>query len=112
MSKKATIGFVDGELKAVGTVGGRQDVCESLADQMTSAVGARRSVWVGIMHGGNVMDASVLLAELRRRLDVEYVYTRPLSASIYLYAGKDALGCVAMPVDELPLRLPVPPELA
>jgi fatty acid-binding protein DegV len=52
------------------------------------------------------------VAELRRRFDIAFLYTRPLSPSIYLHCGPGALGAAVVPLDALPWTPTQTPKIA
>jgi DegV family protein with EDD domain len=108
MNMSPLISFVDGELAAIGKVSRSADNAAAIADALVGRIGAGRSVWCGVAHGGVEADAGRLLALLRKRLDVVHAIERPISASIYLHAGRGCLGAWAYPVDRLPWRPPTP----
>lgn len=105
------IGFLDGELKAVGKLRTRAEAPPALADALEKDVGGGRRVWAAVFHGGVAARAQQAEAELRKRFDVVFSMVRPLSPSIYLHGGPGSLGAVVLPLDPLPWQPPVPAPL-
>lgn len=105
---KPIIGMVDGELKSVGKMRGKDDQVEAIARDLAT-IGEGRRVWIGVSHGGDPEKAKRLERRLRDTFDVAYCLVRPLSASIYLHGGRGSLFGVALPIDDLPWTPNVPP---
>lgn len=102
------IGFVDGELKSLATVGAKDDQLAALVKVAVRDNGARR-VWCAIFHSQTGFRESALAGELRRAMKVEYIYSPTLASSIYLHAGPGVLGIAVLPVDDLPWDPTLPP---
>lgn len=98
----------DGALRVCGRVKLDEDIVPALLEQTLERVPAGSRIWLGVAHSNDPA-----LAERCRRLyaetfDVAYTMIRPLSASIYLYAGPGALCVAAVPIDGLPKSPPTP----
>jgi DegV family protein with EDD domain len=107
---KPLIGIVDGELQSIGKVSGKADATQAIVDDVKTT--ARGPVWVGVSHGEAPEKAEKLIARLRNELDVAYAYVRPLSSSIYLYAGRGSIMGLVIPIDGLPWTPPTPPDFS
>lgn len=109
---KPIIAMPGGELKSVGKISQHEDPAARLAQAVLDANGATRPLWIGISHGGAVDTGQRLLAEVRKRVNVAYVYFRPLAPAIYLHTGRGAIAVTVVPVDDLPWQPPTPPTFA
>lgn len=96
------IGFVDGELKSLGTYPAKEDSADYLLKHFEKKFGMGRRLWVAISHGQQAEKAALFESRLRKSFDVKYCYRRPLSPSIYLHAGPGSLAAAAIPLDRLP----------
>lgn len=108
---KPLIAFVDGELKSVGRIPSKSDGGAAVLEDALANVGSTRKVWCAVIHGDDPERADELARAVRKRLNVEFLFVRPLSASIYLNTGRGSIGLATLPVDDLPWTLPRPPEL-
>lgn len=106
---RPVISFIDGELKSVGTVSAKGDRGAELTKLLVRDLGKRR-VWVGLGYSGTLFSEAALAGELRRTMNVEYVYSRPIASSIYVHIGAGALSCAVLPVDDLPWTPTIPPR--
>jgi DegV family protein with EDD domain len=111
LEMRPMIAFVNGELKSVGKISGKDDPAEALVNDAVAAF-AGRPLWVAVYHGGMPAKARDLASKLSRRLDVRYVYQRILSPGVYVYAGAGTLGYAAFPIDDLPWTPTTPPDLS
>lgn len=102
------IGFADGALGVVGKYQRKGDLVKSLADELIRALGGKRRVWLAVAHTSDMAKAARLEEEVRSRLDVAWVYTRPIASGVYLHAGAGALGVAVIPVDDLGWTPPAP----
>jgi DegV family protein with EDD domain len=100
------LGFVDKEVQAVGKCSTKDDYPEVLAKWFSAHIDEKR-VWVGVMHANIPADAARLLELLRERFDVAYALVQPITPSVYLHAGPEALGAVVFPADILPFAPPM-----
>ena len=106
------IAFEDGELKAAGKIPASADPTVRLAAYLAAAIGGRqRRVWAGIFHGNAPEKARRLADQLRERFDVAFLYSRPLSPSIYLHGGPGSVGATVVPLDALPWQPPGTPPV-
>jgi len=105
------VGFVDGEVKPLTKVATKIDPAISLSTYVVKELREGRPAWIAVCHGGDPALAEALELELRKRLDVRFAYSRPLSPSIYLHGGPGSLSCAAVPIDALPWQPPTPPRL-
>jgi DegV family protein with EDD domain len=110
LRRKPLIGFLDGESANLGTYPSNADRCQVMVQHMVEEFGRGRPVWASVFHGGVPLMASVLATEVRKVFDVKYLYSQPLSSSIYLHVGAEGLGLAVFPMDELPWSPPVPPD--
>jgi DegV family protein with EDD domain len=85
------IGFVDGEMRPLGTAK-RADVVAAARDHVLARVGKGRKLWVGIGHGGDEALAKTLATELQNACTVERLTLRPLCATTYLNIGPRSLA--------------------
>lgn len=106
---RPVIAFVDGELKSVGTVSAKGDRGAELTKLLVRDCGRQR-VWLGLSHSGALFSEAALAGELRRTMNVEYVYSRPIASNIYINIGPSALAVAVLPIDDLPWTPPVPPR--
>lgn len=110
---KPIIAFQDGELAQQGKVRGSGDVAGALVDMAVKRVGAARKVWGAVFH--TYADDTVardVASRLHKALPLTYATLRPLSSSIYLHAGPGAVGVAVLPMDDLPVDVPIPPDFA
>jgi DegV family protein with EDD domain len=102
------LAFVDGEPGMVGKCKVNDDhprlVAAYLRDHLVGRV-----AWIGVSHGGTPEEAERTADELRSRFEAAYVLVRPLTPTVYLHAGPQAIGAVAFPLDDLPWMPPAPP---
>jgi DegV family protein with EDD domain len=105
------LGFLDGEIAAIGTVRGTEDPSALLVDAAVRRFGEKRSVWIAVSHGLAPDKAALCVAACRRRFDVRFALIRPLASSIYLHLGRDAVGLFVVPIDGMPRTPPTPPRL-
>ncbi len=110
---KPVIGFQDGELMQQGKVRGSGDIAGALVDLAVKRVGPARKVWGAVFHTyGDDAAAREVSARLHKALPLTYATLRPLSSSVYLHAGPGAVGLAVLPMDDLPVDVPVPPDFA
>ena len=102
------LGLADGDLRILGRVRAQDDPVEGLVEHLRERVPIGTRVWLGVVHGNERAQAERCLGRLRERYDVAFAMVRPLSSSVYLYAGAGAVGAFLIPVDDLPVALPVP----
>jgi DegV family protein with EDD domain len=102
------LSFVDGELKNVGTVSVKEDQAATLA-KLAERVGGKRPVWISLLHPGSSFREGALAGEIRRTMNVQYMYAPPLNSSIYLHVGAGSLGVAVLPIDDLPWSPTLPP---
>jgi DegV family protein with EDD domain len=100
------LGFVDKEVQAVGKCSTKDDYPEVLAKWFSEQIDEKH-VWVGVFHGSVPADAERLLVLLRERFEVAYALVQPITPSVYLHAGPEALGAVVFPADILPFGPPM-----
>jgi DegV family protein with EDD domain len=98
------LGFARGELKALGRVPRDTEPVPVLIEQLKKAVTPGRSVWAAVVHGGNESRATRAVEAVRATWNVERLYLRTLSPSIYLHAGPGSAGAFVYPVDTMPWR--------
>lgn len=109
---KPVIEFVDGELRAGARVSGRDDMIEAIINQIRKAHPNSKKWWLAVVHANVPDEAKLLEKRARASLDVEYVYRKVLSPSIYLHVGPRALGLFAFPMDDLPWLPSIPPNFS
>jgi len=96
------IGFVDGELKVVAKESAKAEPGEVVAKWLATTLRPGDKIALCVMHAGRLARASSVVAELKRKYDVRYVWTRPLAPSVYLHSGPGAVAFAAVPIDALP----------
>ncbi len=107
------IGFQDGELAQQGKVRRSGDIAGALVDLAAKRVGSARKAWGAVFHThSDDTVARDVAARLRKALPLTYATLRPLSSSIYLHAGPGAVGVAVLPMDDLPVEVPIPPDFA
>lgn len=103
------LAFVDGEPAMVGKCKTSEDHPRLVAEYLRSRV-VGRLAWIGVIHGGTPEEARRTADELRRHFEAAYVLVRPLTPTVYLHAGPQAIGAVAFPLEGL-WHPPAPPAL-
>jgi DegV family protein with EDD domain len=101
------LAFKKGEIAVAAKISASADLVATLTDAADASMHGRR-VWIAVAHGGVPELAERLAHELRRRLDVAFLYVVPFSPAIYLHAGPGSIGYCAGPVDDLGWTPPVP----
>lgn len=102
------LGLQSGELKSVGKINKRNDTSAAITDELAK-VGDGRRVWACVAHGSAPDRARELLAAMKSRFDVAYSLTVPLSAGVYLHAGRGSVFGGVFPIDRLPWEPTTPP---
>jgi DegV family protein with EDD domain len=95
------IGFVDGEMRPIGTVK-RGEMVSAMRDHVVASAPRGARVWIGIAHGGNDAGAQALARELSAAFSVRRLVVRPLCATTYLNLGPQSLALSFTKIDELP----------
>lgn len=108
LAVRPVIGLADGDLRILGRIREKDDAVLGLAGYLAERVPPGSKVWLGIAHGGDAEQAARCLAHFETVYDVQFSLMRPLSASIYLYAGAGALCVFVLPVADLPWPAPAP----
>lgn len=105
---RPVLAFVDGEPAMVGKCKVNDDHPRLVAEYLRERV-VGQFAWIGVTHGGMAAEAERTASELRSRFDALYVVVRPLTPTVYLHAGPQAIGAVAFAMDGLPWMPPAPP---